>query len=73
MNIYIFICFIISLIVVYLCIRNGIKTSGKVAYVTAPMPYFLLIILLINGIRLDGAMDGLKYLLIPSISKLFSI
>lgn len=59
-----------SLVIVYLCIRKGIKTSGKVVYVSAPLPYILLFILLIRGITLDGAIDGIKFLLIPDLNRL---
>ncbi len=33
-------------------------------------PYLLLFILLIRGLTLEGAMDGIKYLFIPDLSKL---
>ena len=33
-------------------------------------PYVLLFILLIRGLTLEGAMDGIKYLFIPDLSKL---
>lgn len=37
-------CFIISWILVYFCLRNGIKQTGKIAYVTVISPYVFLII-----------------------------
>ena len=53
--------------------KKGVKTSGKVVVFTSLMPYFLFFILAIQGIFLDGAMDGIRYLLMPDFSKLFAI
>jgi SNF family Na+-dependent transporter len=53
-------------------VRNGVKTSGKIVVFTSLTPYLLFIILAIRGIFLEGAMDGLKYLVIPDFSKLFA-
>ncbi|XP_064614016.1 sodium- and chloride-dependent glycine transporter 1-like [Liolophura sinensis] len=68
-----FICHVITWVVVFLCALKGIKSFGKVAYFTATAPYLLLIILLIRGAMLPGAMDGLKYYLIPQWDKLKEI
>lgn len=37
------------------------------------MPYGLFIVLAIRGVFLDGAWDGIEYLLVPDFSKLFAI
>lgn len=49
-------CLLLSWVIVFLCLMKGVKTSGKVVYFTATFPYFILIALLIVGVRLEGAM-----------------
>ena len=44
--------------------------TGKVVWVTATLPYVVLAVLLIRGLFLDGAADGIKYYLSPNISRL---
>ncbi len=39
--------------------------SGKVAYFTAIFPYVVIFILLIRGVTLEGAWDGIKVFLEP--------
>ncbi len=39
-------CLIITYIMIFICIVEGVKTSSKVVYFTAPAPIILLIILL---------------------------
>ncbi|CAL1527682.1 unnamed protein product, partial [Lymnaea stagnalis] len=63
-------CLVFTWFVVYLCICKGIKTSGKVMYVTATSPYIFMIILLVRNSQLDGAMDGIGFYLTPNITKL---
>jgi len=63
---------IVSFIFVYICIIKGIKTSGKVAYVTALAPYVLLFILLLRGLFLDGAIEGIGYLFTVDWSKVWT-
>ena len=46
---------------------------GKVAYVTSTLPYLLLTILLIRSTLLPGAINGIKYYLIPDWRKLLDL
>ena len=64
------ICLIIAWILVFLCIFNGIRASGRVMYFTATIPFLLMFILMGRGMFLEGAMDGLKFYLSPDFSKL---
>lgn len=63
-------CLLFAWIVIFLCLSKGIKSSGKVVYVTATFPYVILLILLIRNATLDGALEGIKFYIIPDFSKL---
>ena len=63
-------CLLLAWLCVCLVLIRGVKSSGKVAYFTAIFPYVVLITLLIRGVTLPGAMDGIKYFFVPDWSKL---
>ena len=42
----------------------------QVVYFTATFPYVILIALLVRGVTLPGAVDGLYYLFVPDWNKL---
>ncbi|KAL1501998.1 hypothetical protein ABEB36_007213 [Hypothenemus hampei] len=64
------ICLIMIYCLLYVSLFKGVKSSGKVVWVTATMPYVVLTILLARGLVLPGALGGISYYLKPELSKL---
>uniref|UniRef100_A0A8C9SR37 Transporter n=1 Tax=Scleropages formosus TaxID=113540 RepID=A0A8C9SR37_SCLFO len=65
-------CLLLIFTVVYFSIWKGVKTSGKVVWLTATLPYLVLLVLLIRGATLPGAWRGVVYYLKPDWWKLLS-
>lgn len=42
----------------------------QVVYITATFPFIMLLVLLIRGVTLPGAAEGIKFYLYPDISRL---
>ncbi|XP_070207459.1 sodium- and chloride-dependent glycine transporter 2-like isoform X2 [Littorina saxatilis] len=61
---------LLSWILVVACMVKGIQSTGKVVYFTATFPYLVIVTLLIKGATLDGAIDGVKFFIIPDWSLL---
>lgn len=68
-----FLLLMLSWILVYLCIFRGVKSTGKVVYFTALFPYVILLALLINNVQLPGAIDGIRFFIIPEWNKLLDV
>nr|CAD7579259.1 unnamed protein product [Timema californicum] len=63
-------CLLLVYSMLYLSLFKGVKSSGKVVWVTATLPYVVLTILLVRGLMLPGALTGISYYLKPELSRL---
>jgi neurotransmitter:Na+ symporter, NSS family len=61
---------LLTWVVVYWIIHKGIGRVGKVVMATVPIPIILIAILVIRGITLPGAAEGLNFYLTPDFSRL---
>ncbi|XP_039605788.1 sodium- and chloride-dependent GABA transporter 2-like [Polypterus senegalus] len=63
-------CLFLVWVICYFCVWKGIKTTGKVVYFTATFPYVMIVILLVRGLTLPGAANGIIFYLYPDVSRL---
>ncbi|BES95894.1 transporter [Nesidiocoris tenuis] len=63
-------CVFAVFLLVYFSLWKGVKSTGKAVWITALLPYVVLFILLIRGVTLPGASEGIKYYLLPQWHKL---
>jgi solute carrier family 6 amino acid transporter-like protein 5/7/9/14 len=65
---------LVSWVCVYVSIVKGIKTSGKLSYIFAIVPYIILVALLSFALTLEGSWNGIKYFINPgdAYMKLFT-
>jgi SNF family Na+-dependent transporter len=59
-------CWVFTFVGMY----QGIQSAGKVVWVTATLPYVMLVILFFRGITLEGASEGIEFYLKPDFSAL---
>jgi len=64
------ICIGVVYCLLYISLFKGVKSSGKVVWITATMPYVVLTILLVRGLMLEGAVAGIKFYLTVDWNKL---
>uniref|UniRef100_A0A7N8XC77 Transporter n=1 Tax=Mastacembelus armatus TaxID=205130 RepID=A0A7N8XC77_9TELE len=63
-------CLLLVWVICFFCIWKGVKSTGKVVYITATFPFVMLIVLLIRGVTLPGAAAGIKFYLYPDLTRL---
>jgi len=65
-------CLAFAWLTCWLSVSKGVKSSGKVAWVTAIYPYLILSALFVRAITLPGAAEGISFYLKPDWSKLLT-
>lgn len=70
MNGYLVFCMFLSYFTCYFSAWKGVKSTGKIVWITCTAPYLILTILLIKGITLEGSSIGLTALFVPDWSLL---
>lgn len=63
-------CVFLVFVLVYFSMWKGVRSAGKVVWVTALAPYVVLLFLLVRGVTLPGASEGIRYYLTPEWHKL---
>ncbi|XP_047437782.1 solute carrier family 6 member 11a isoform X1 [Mugil cephalus] len=63
-------CLLLAWVLCYFCVWKGVKSTGKATYFTATFPFAMLLVLLIRGMTLPGALHGIKFFLYPNPAKL---
>lgn len=65
MNGFLVLCLFLSYVCVYFSAWKGVKSTGKMVWVTCTAPYVILTVLLIKGLTLEGSGKGLEKLFVP--------
>lgn len=61
---------LLAWVIVYFTIFKGTSSSGVMSYFTAIFPYVVISILLVKGLTLEGAGNGIMFYLKPNVTKL---
>ncbi|XP_065173508.1 sodium- and chloride-dependent GABA transporter ine isoform X2 [Atheta coriaria] len=59
-------CLLSAWAIIYFAIWKSIKSSGKVRYFTATIPFLIIVILMGKSLTLEGAQNGMQYFFRPN-------
>lgn len=65
LNWYLGLCVLVCWIAVFLCLFQGVKSSGKVVYISVILPFIILTVLLTRLLTLDGSISAVLYFMSP--------
>ncbi|XP_031829644.1 sodium-dependent nutrient amino acid transporter 1 isoform X2 [Nomia melanderi] len=65
------ICLFFSWTTIFFVLFKGIRSTGKAAYFLALFPYVVMIALLIRAVTLEGAVNGILFLITPQWQQLW--
>lgn len=65
-------CAVAAWALIYLCIRNGAHSVGKVVKFTVFAPVACLVAMAVKGLTMPGAMDGIYKLFVPDFAALYN-
>ncbi|XP_046542281.1 sodium- and chloride-dependent glycine transporter 2-like [Haliotis rubra] len=63
-------CLFVSWLLIFVCLKKGIKSSGKIVYFTATFPYVIMLVLLVRGLTLPGYEKGIAFYMTPQVHRL---
>nr|XP_053649623.1 sodium-dependent nutrient amino acid transporter 1-like [Cherax quadricarinatus] len=63
-------CLLLSWVILFMVLIKGVHSSGKAAYFFVIFPYFVLIVMLVRGTLLQGALEGFLFFITPRWEKL---
>ncbi|XP_037273067.2 sodium- and chloride-dependent glycine transporter 1 [Rhipicephalus microplus] len=66
----VFVALLVTWFIVFIAVRRGIRSSGKVAFLTVLLPVLMMAALLIRGTTLTGISFGIAYYLLPKWPRL---
>lgn len=64
-------CLFLTWVIIYFALWKSVRSSGRVLYFTATLPFVLVLAFLTRSLTLDGADIGLKYFFKPDWNLLF--